>query len=228
MRKQILILFLLMLCAPIHAQGENMVTMFSPQLREFLATHRQAFQVLSNTVWECFTNRTLQVYYFYSNDESRARAMHYYPAEAVVGIMIRGNQEPLDEFISFVFEAQNSLGEKRFEALAESARSGTISESEFIDKFRRVEFDAILRTKKLLAGLKLSKREINKSYFYKRFSGAPEDFEEYRSYVKKVSPLRDPEKHYKAEYESLREESLQEQKSAVLPQDLNSTRQPKP
>src|SRR5271165_1445404 len=67
----------------VHAQmASGVFSMASPKLRQFLTGHREASQMMSNVVSEAFSNRTVRLHYFYSEDESVARARHYYPDES--------------------------------------------------------------------------------------------------------------------------------------------------
>jgi hypothetical protein len=204
MSKTICFLLLLFgLCASSPAQEGTILNTVSPKLRQFLTKNPAAFRILTNTLAEAFARRTVQVYYFYSDDESIARAYHYYPDESVVGIVIRENQQPLDEFLCLVFESLNSTGQKSFLELRAKAGSGEISKTAFPREVRRVEFNAIRRTRDLLAGLKLRKGETLKSYFYKRLRDCPDDFEAFLLYNKKVSPQRDATQHYEMMYDLL-------------------------
>jgi len=179
----------------------------SPKLRQFLIEHPTALRPLTNVLSVAFAERTLQLYYFYSDDESVARASHDYPDESVVAIFIRENQQPLDEFISLIFEAQNSTSEKQFLKLFAKAKSGAISKNDFARDIVRLEFDATKRTRDLLEGIKLGRGEIKKSHYYKLCKDVPNDFEEFLLYSKRVSaPQRDIIKHYEAIYDSLRKQ----------------------
>jgi hypothetical protein len=205
MRKNIFIfLFLMCLCISLRAQQGVSVTSMSPKLRKFLSENPKAFQLLTNTFFKVFTNRTVQLSYFYSEDESVARACHKYPAEAVVSILIRENQQPMDEYIGLLFEAINSTGEKRFKEILEKAQAGTISKKDFAKEIIKIEFSAVKHTRDLLKGLKLNESESAKSYFYKRFSGCPDNYEDFEAYSKKVSPERDAIENYEAQYDWLR------------------------
>ncbi len=199
-------LFLLVgLCASAVAQQGDVSTIVSPKLREFLGKNQKALHVLTNTISEAFSNRTFQVYYFYSDDDSIGRASHYYPDESVVGILIRENQQPLDEFISLLFESINSTSEKHFQQVFEKVKSGAISKSDFVKEMDRTEFIAIKRTRDALKGIPVTKNEAGESYFYKRFVECPDGFDDFVAYSKKVaSPHRDTTKEWEAKYDFLR------------------------
>ena len=209
MRKLILVLsFLITLSTPIYAQEQCILGMVSPKLREFLATHQQAFQAFSNTTWECFSNRTLEIYYFYSDAKYRPDATHYYSSPTNVVMTIRENQEPLDEFICFIYEAKNSLNQQRFEAIFEEARTGKITKNEYAYKFDRIEFEASLVTKELLAKLKFSKREISKSRKYKAMMETSNKYEDRLSNLRNGSPLHHTYRQLKIsdDYDLLRQQ----------------------
>ena len=205
MRRKIIILFLLLLlCLSSWAQQNNFLGGASPKLRQFLTDHPAATKLLTNTLSEAFSNRTVHLYYFYSDDESIARAFHYYQYESSVVIAIRENQQPSDEFICLVFEMLNSEGETRFQEISEKAASGTISRTNFPIEILKVEFEAVKRIHDLLGNLKLNEKEVDESYYYNRFTQCPNKFEDFLSYTKKVSPHRDPIKEYEAKYDLLR------------------------
>ncbi|HTA94662.1 MAG TPA: hypothetical protein VK769_00915 [Verrucomicrobiae bacterium] len=208
MQKKIIILFLpLLLCVSSWAQQTNILSSnysVSPKLRQFITDHSTASKLLTNALSEAFSNRTVQLYYFYTDDESTARAFHYYPDESVVGIVIRENQQPPDEFICLLFEVLNSEGEKRFQEIYQKAKDGTLSKGDFVNAVSKVEFEAIKRTRDLIHDLNLNKKEISESYYYNRLIQCPDKFEDFLSYKKKVSPQRDQVKEYEMDYDSLR------------------------
>jgi hypothetical protein len=207
MQKKIIILFLpLMLCVSCWAQQAKILNSnysISPKLRQFIIDHPAASQFLTNAFSEAFSNRTVQLYYFYSDDESIPRAFHYYPDESVVGIGIRENQQPSDEFICLLFEILNSEGEKHFKEICQKAKGGALSKTNFVNEILKVEFEAVKRTRTLILDLGLKKKEISQSYYYNRLIGCPNKFEDFLSYKKKVSPQRDQIKEYETEYDSL-------------------------
>ena len=205
MRKYIALLWLTVLfCISCPAAESGVLKMASPKLRQFLADHPAALQALTGAISESFSNRTVRLYYFYSDDETVPRAGHYYPEKSSVGIVIRENQEPSDEYISLIFEILNSQGEKRFLDLVEQAKSGAISKTDFVRDLMRQEFQAVKKLRGLIDSFKLSKKEKDTSYFFKKFAECPEDFEAYLSYARKVSPNRDQTKEYEKAYDSLR------------------------
>jgi hypothetical protein len=122
----------------------------------------------------------------------------------VVGIAIRENQQSSDEFICLLFEVLNSEGEKRFQEIYQKAKDGTLSKTNFVNEILKVEFEAVKRTRELIRGLNLNKKEISESYFYNRYIECPNKFEDFLSYKKKASPQRDQIKEYEMQYDSLR------------------------
>lgn len=206
MQKKIIILFLsLLLCFSSWAQQTNILSSASPKLRQFLIDHPTASKLLTNTLSEAFSDRTVQLYYFYSDDESVARAVHYYPHESAVVIAIRENQEPSDEFFCLIFEMLNSEGEKRFQRIFKKAASGTMSRTDFANEMLKVEFEAVKRMRDLVGNLKFNDKEIAKSHYYKRFIECPNKFEDFLAYTEKLSsPHQSPAKEYEAQYDLLR------------------------
>jgi hypothetical protein len=203
MRKYALFPFVLLLfiCMCDESRGQTGV---SPKLWEFLTEHPAASQVLSNVISQVFTNRTFQLYYFYSDDESVPRASHDYISKSEVAIYIRENQQPFDEFIGLLFEALNSTSENKFLELFAQAKSATIPKSEFASAGCKLEFDAVRRARDLLINIKLRKSERNKSHFYKLFMGAPNNFLVYSKNVS--SRHQDIVKEWGMKYDSLQNE----------------------
>ena len=204
-KKASLILLAVFLCISSPAQVTNIVSIVSPKLRQFLADHSTASKSLSSAFSEAFPTRTVQIYYFYSDDESVARASHYYPDKSVVGILIRENQQPCDECLCLIFEVLNSEGEARFEQLADQAKAWTISRADFVKEIMRQEFQAVKKTQALMGNFKLSPKEITDSYYYNLFIKCPSDFEDFLVYKKKGQVHRDQTKEYEQLYNSLRQ-----------------------
>jgi hypothetical protein len=210
-KSAILLWLTLCLCAPLLAQRDDVTTTVSPKLRGFLDHNPKAFQVLTNALRESFTNKAVQLYYFYSTNESLARALHSYPSESDVSIYVRENQQPVDEYICFLYETINARREMRFRQLSEQAESGHISRHDFAIEVNKAEFNAVKMTRDLLAGLKFSKQEEAESYYCKRFRDCPNDFEGFLSYIRKVSPQRNVMADYEMKYDSLRKRAIEQQ-----------------
>jgi hypothetical protein len=206
MRNRIIhVLLAVSLSISVHAQmASGVFSMASPKLRQFLTVHSQASQMASNVLSEAFSNRTVRLHYFYSDDESVARARHWYPDKSSVIILVRENQQPCDEFIMLTFEMLNSEGEKQFMNLFAQAKAGTVTKEDFIRGILQQEFVAYKRMQSLLRNLKLSKGEIAESYYYNRLIHMPSDFEAFLAYQKQVSPKRDAIKEYGPQYDHLR------------------------
>jgi len=171
----------------------------SPQLSRFLAAHPGASNSLFDALSEAFSNRTVQLYYFYTVDESVPRAVHYYLNESSVVIGIREDQEPSDQCFLLIYEILNSEGEKRFNQLMEEAHSGKISRTDFAKEMTRQEFQAAKRIKKLLPDFKLSKTEVAKSNYYQAAVECPETFDAFLNYQMRTV------KYYEREYDSWHE-----------------------
>lgn len=209
-------LILLVLLTGISSRGHetNIYSMMSPKLRQFLADYPDVSGSLSNVLSEAFSNRTVQLYYFYTDNESVARASHYYQNESSVVIGIQENQRPSDQCICLIFEALNSEGEKRFYELAAEALSGNISRADFARGMMRQEFQAVKKMQKLLQGFKYSKREFGKSDYYEAFIECPDTFEAFLNLVTSAVSVRNELKDYEEEYDALRQ--TQQRPSAAL------------
>jgi len=207
MRKAIAVssLFVL-LCFTANAEKATLpMSMVSPKLRRFLIEHPAASNTLVRTISEAPNGQVLQLYYFYTDDNSITSSYHYYSGESMVGIVVRENQEPLDEFISITFEILNSEHKKEFEALVRKARSGDVSRIDFARQMIEVEHKAEKQVRKLLLGLGLSTDEISASHFYKLEIEVPDDPKEYLAYIEKLnSSRRDAIREYEEKYDYLR------------------------
>jgi hypothetical protein len=185
------------------AQETDLLSSVSPKLQKFLSKSTPALQILTNAFREAFATKAVRLYYFYSNDESLAKAIHYYPGESKVVIAIRENQEPLDEFVCLLFETLNSEGEERFDDLCNKARTGNLSKPHFAEEILSTEFAAFTRTRDLLRKLRYTRREIAKSPNYRLLVGSPSRFEEFLPYLKRLAPKRDPLTEYELQYDTL-------------------------
>jgi len=207
-RHLFIVLSMLLSAVSACSQETNKFDMFSPKLRRFLSDHPPASQSLKRILVESFAARTVQLYYFYTEDDSLAKAFHYYPETNAVVIAIRENQQPLDEFICIAFEALNSENEAEFQALCHRAQLGTISKGDFSRDILKVEFKAEKRLRVLVDNLKLRKSETSKSYHFKGLIECPDTFEDYLFYTKKSLFPRDPIKEYETQYDTFRNHSV--------------------
>jgi hypothetical protein len=192
-----------------HSQPLPIERRESLKLRQFLSEHPAATKVLTNSIKNAFSNRTVDLFYFYSDDEMEARAFHCYPSVlgmAEVIICVRENQLPLDEFSSLLFEILNSRNQARFVKLTKDAKKGKGSRDEFARGILRSEFDAIQDTKASVIALKLDDSATAGSYFYNRLLNCPSKFDDFLSYSKKISK-RDAFKEYQEKYDEMRKES---------------------
>ncbi len=195
----------ILLCIAGWAQEVKVLSMCSPKLRQFLSSHPEAFQAFTNTLSRAFGHRPIEIYYFYSEDKSVPVASHYYLEEGGVGIKIRENQTPSDEFICLLFEVINSESEEYFKELITKARAGTVSRRDFAEEMLRTEFKAVEKTRGLLPHLNLSKQELADSHEYKQLINCPKEFKEFLTYTRKItSPHRDAIKVYESAYDLLR------------------------
>jgi hypothetical protein len=206
-RKLTVLLLCLWAWSPSWAQEGMMRTTVSPKLRQFLADHQDATKILTNAISEIFSNRTVGVYYFYSYDETKPRAYHYYPnvvSEPQVVICVRENQEPVDEYITLIFEMVNSTGEKRFAKLCDDARAGRVPKKEFAREILKIEFETIQGTRERVMALKIGGKETIESFCYKRYLECPNKFEDFLSAMEKDPGSPNPLKEYEAQYDAMR------------------------
>jgi hypothetical protein len=196
----------MLLSASSWAQESNIVSAVSPKLKKFMSDHSEAAKIFTIAISSAFSNKTVRLYYFYSNDDSKARAFHFYPNTAglpEVVLCVRENQTPLDEFITTLFETQNSKRENEFWKLCQDAGSGNISREQFAKEILQYEFEATKSTRATLLTLKFGKK-IHDSHYYRSFIECPTNFDDFLSYSKKVSQDRDVTKEYELKYDSLR------------------------
>lgn len=171
----------------IEQPGKPPVTL-SPKLTHFLAEHPGISVTLSNALSEALSGRALEIYYYYTDNESAPKAHHHYMGDSsTVGIFVRENQPACDECISVLFEAVNSKGEKRFRELWEAAKSGAISKEAFVTETLRQEFEAVKRTQSLLAQFRLTDEEVARSQSYSQFANTPNGFKEFLDQVEEQS-----------------------------------------
>lgn len=197
--KVALILVSASLCISARAQNS-----FSPRLTQFLLGHPATSLALSNVIAQASLERTVQIYYFYTNDESAPKAHHHYMGDSsTVGIFVRENQPVSDECISILFEVLNSKGEKRFRELFEKAKSGGIPKNSFVTEMQRQEFEAVKAARNLIRKFDLKQEEIAESKSYSQFMQAPDGFEGFLVYSRKVSQGGD-QKAYEELYDKIR------------------------
>src|SRR5262245_51555087 len=61
-------------CGSCAAEEIGIFKTVSPKLKQFLVDHSAASNALVGAISESFSNRTVQLYYFYSDDEAQPRA----------------------------------------------------------------------------------------------------------------------------------------------------------
>jgi hypothetical protein len=210
MKKHVIVLIIVfVLMYPcLRADDTNFLSTISPNLKQFLIEHPTAMKMFTNALSEAFSNRTVRLYYYYSDDQNERRASHFYPNTAgmpEVIICVPQDSYPLDEFIGVIYETLNSKGEKRFAELLKKARAGTVSRTDFAQGILRVQYDAVISTRDLLEHLGLGKKEIKKSHYYHYYFDMPTDFDGYLSYQKSLFPTNQgPMEEYELKYDSLR------------------------
>jgi len=183
MRKLITLISLVTVCSSWAALGHtNRLQSFSPKLRQFLAGHAAADQILLGAVLS-LSNRTVQVTslvvtYFYTDDENTPRSSSY-SAGPNVSISIRENQEPCDEYLSLLFHVFKAQRGDRFKVLTDQAKSGDLSKDDFVKEALREQFHCIVKLRGLFDELQLTTKEKESSYCYREFGKYPKDFEEF-------------------------------------------------
>lgn len=191
-------------CAPLDAQDTSILSMVSPKLRQFLDKNSQTVTLLTNTIAEAYSNRTVQIFYFYADDPTAPKAYHYYPAESTVGICICENQAPIDEYASLIYESFNSENEGAFVKLAHRAQTGDLSKTNYAREVLKLEFKAVQRTQSQMKTLKFKETEIAGSHSYTNLLKCPDTFEEFIKYTGKISPTGDALKEYEVQYDMIK------------------------
>ena len=131
MQRYIVVLLLMFLCPPSWAQEIKILDMVSPNLREFLLKRPKDLECLTNVLSSAFKSRKVELFYYYSSNESSPRFFQTYPSELAVNISIRENQKPVDQFICLLYEALNSEGAEAIGELCRKAKSGDVSRIAF-------------------------------------------------------------------------------------------------
>jgi hypothetical protein len=202
-RGAIIALLLTFFCFPSQAEEVQILNMVSPKLKEFLLEHSVELKCLTNALSQAFTDRKLELFYYYSDDESTPRSFQSYPSESVVSITIRENQQPVDQFICLLYEVMNSESEERVGKLCRMAQTKDISRTTFAHDLLKMEFDTLKKTRDLIRSLNFSKKDISASFYYESFMKCPDNFEAFLTYEKTLSSNYDPLANYELEYDSL-------------------------
>ena len=200
-----LMFLLIVLSSP--AAETNLLSTLSPKLRSFLAANPAALTALTNTLSSAFSGRSVQILYFYSQDPSRPRAIHYYPqivGAPEVWLCIRENQNTLDELMTIVFESLNSKNEKRFLELMQQGASGTLSRTEFATRVLKLEFEPMKATRDVLRSLRLTKKQRSGSETYDDIIACPDELTDFLPFLTKTWTNRNPMREYEAAYDALR------------------------
>jgi len=194
--------------------------MASPKLKKFLSDYSETAKIFTNAVSNAFSNKTVRLYYFYSDNDSEARCFHFYPNRAgmpEVVLCVRENQAPLDEFICVLFETLNSKNESEFWKLFQDASLGNISREQYAKEILQHEFEATKNTRAILLTLKFEKKETGESHYYREFAECPTNFDDFLTYSKKLSQDRDVLKEYELQYGSLRKMYIDSNSSSNSP-----------
>jgi hypothetical protein len=196
--------FALSLLSVVIRVGANAQSSFSPDLTQFLLSHPATSLALSNAFAEASSVRKVEIYYFYTQDESAPQTRHHYLGDSsTVGIFVRENQAACDQCIGILFELLNSKGEKRFRELWELASSGGISKASFVREILRQEFQAVTATRGLIRAFDLKPEDIAKSKSYTQFMQSPDDFDGFLAHSQKASQGAD-QKAYEDLYDRIR------------------------
>jgi hypothetical protein len=206
MIRAIVVVLFCLFCVEAHSKGEGFLDMVSPKQRSFLRENPKALKTLSTVFAEAFATRNVQIYYFYSSDKTRPIASHYYPTDSAVGIIIKAEQDVLDEYLCILYECINSHGEPRFKRLFELAYKGEIGRREYALEILKVEFEALGKMKELLKGLNVSKSLKEKSFQYKCYVDCPAEFSDFLEYKKKLHDGKEATESYEAQYDMLRKQ----------------------
>jgi len=203
-RKLIALTWLVTICT---AAAQPLPGVVSPKLRQFLAGNPSAEQIISEVMSVSFSNRPVQIYYFYSDDDSRPRGGLYYAGEtreSPITLTIRENQETCDEYLTLLLWTLYSQGEKRTIELMEQAKTGALSRADFEREVKQQEFQVLLKARGLLKRLKLTTSERESSFYYKWIAECPDDFVEFLLYKPKGAVSCNPSSQPKDFYDSLR------------------------
>jgi hypothetical protein len=185
----------------VSAGESKLTTQMSPKLKEFLSFHPKELSLLTNFVVGSFSNKTVRIMYYYSEDGADARAYHYYPDAKTVSIVLKENQEVCDEFICILFELINSQSQSLFVSLSREVAAGSIDKNEFAREVLKREHQAMLRAKNLLRQVNPSK-EIASCYSYQRLAECADKFEEFYENIRSKTP--EIIKNYEEMYDVMR------------------------
>jgi len=186
-----------------YAEEDSLLDMTSTKLHDFIQAHPGTLELATNTFSSALQGKTVMLSYFYTKDDSKPRAYHYYPSDSAVGICVRENQPPLDEFISLVFEVLNSRGERQFKEIYLKAEKGEITRETFAQEILKVEFEAMKDMRVFLGKVNVDEKDKDGSYFYNLILKCPADFKDFPSYSVKVSIHGNPVERLEAVYDSL-------------------------
>ncbi|WOO39674.1 hypothetical protein [Rubellicoccus peritrichatus] len=198
MKIHILIILFVIVFGRLGAESESV--MLSPVLTEYLAENPKMNAVASKILREGIGDWPVEVFYFYSNDESRARAFHTVARERKIFIFIRENQSAYDQFLCLLYEALNATSQPKFQKVVAEASKGNISAEAFAESIMQIEHGTTMRVQDILRKLSPSESDKEDSYLHNRIINCPADYEASREYTKRVSPNRDLKKEYIEKY----------------------------
>jgi hypothetical protein len=175
-------------CTNCSKQSTALVQMLSPKVREFIEHHSEVNELLTDAFREATTNRTMRVYYFYTEDVTVPPAFHSWTFSASnFVIFVRENDWPVDELTGIFFELINSQRDDKVQAIVQRAALGRIGRQDYVVAIAKEEFAAAPKLQAFLNRLRLSKQEMAECRDYQFFAGAPMDFETFMSHMKEAS-----------------------------------------
>jgi hypothetical protein len=194
-------LVVVLLALPTALYG-SFIDSLSPKLQLFLKQHSSISNSFVESSREVLQTRRVQLYYFYAADPSVPPATHYDAAVNSTAIVVKENQEPLDECVCILFELINSTHESQFSQVVKKAYSGELSKSEFAKELLKIEFSSTIKVQKLLKTEKFESQETKSAEHYNRLLACPTKFDDYLKFIE-TTPSRNPVKEYESQYEDL-------------------------
>jgi tetratricopeptide (TPR) repeat protein len=178
-----------------------LIKSLSPELQKFLRENVSASKYLNNILAVQLSVRSIEIQY--TNDSPGPTARHYCPKPDVAVIELSSHREPIDEYLSLVFELFNSSHEEEFRKVLDEASAKKISKRDFIRQLVRIEFESCLKVRSDLPLLHFSAKDIASSQSYENYLNTPDTFEDHFLEVKNVGDEWSPARDYGQMYDSL-------------------------
>jgi tetratricopeptide (TPR) repeat protein len=196
------ILVLTMLTKSVKADtSSDFLKTLSPELQQFLRENDSASKYLAGILEVQLRVRAFTV--IYTTNYFGSTACHVNKRPDLAEIWLSKGEEPLDEYLSLVYELLNSSHEEKFRNVREQASAKKISRRDFIREFIKIEQEAHLKLKADLRKLALSDKDIASSRQYELQLKMPDTFEEFYLGCKNVSDDWSPARDYSQMYDSL-------------------------